>query len=391
MHSTQAHIMIVDDIAENLQVIGNILHEKGFETSFAQDGKQAIDILNDIAPDLILLDVAMPGMDGFEVCHYLKNNPRTKDIPIIFLTARTDTDSMLHGFNLGAADYVTKPFSAQELLARVNTHVQLKYQRNQLEKVNEWLEIKVKERTLELESANIKLETANNQLIQLDKLKSEFLALISHEIRTPLNGIKVPLQLLKSRVENKNLVQLIDILDESATRLENFSLKAIEITKLKSGTYAYEFRNSNANELIEFSLISTQQKLSEKNIQIVFDQNKEYLIYGDPTLIVKCLDNLIDNACKFSNNNDSVEIVVSKPNKTSTQIRITDKGTGFSDDALQNAFKLFSTNDERSDSHLGLGLFHSQLIMEVHKGTITIDNSKNTGACVTLNFPDKTN
>ena len=125
MENSISHILIVDDIGENLQVLGNILSKEGFDTSFALDGKQALSIIEDTLPDLILLDISMPIMDGFEVCGILKRGERTRNIPIIFLTAKTEIDNMVHGFSLGADDYVTKPFNTLELLARVRAHVEL--------------------------------------------------------------------------------------------------------------------------------------------------------------------------------------------------------------------------------------------------------------------------
>ncbi|HNI90174.1 MAG TPA: response regulator, partial [Leptospiraceae bacterium] len=126
MEKSPTHILIVDDVGENLQVLGNILSKEGFDTSFALNGKQAVSIVEDTMPDLILLDIAMPVMDGFEVCKLLKSQENTKAIPIIFLTAKTEMDNMIHGFSIGAADYVTKPFNTLELLARVRAHVELK-------------------------------------------------------------------------------------------------------------------------------------------------------------------------------------------------------------------------------------------------------------------------
>ncbi|MCK4819491.1 response regulator, partial [bacterium] len=119
-------ILIVDDIPKNLQVLGNILSHEGYKFEFSTDGKKALDWTKNKNFDLILLDVMMPEMSGFEVCERLKANPETSDIPIIFLTARTDTESIVKGFNLGAVDYITKPFNESELLSRVSTQVTLK-------------------------------------------------------------------------------------------------------------------------------------------------------------------------------------------------------------------------------------------------------------------------
>jgi DNA-binding response OmpR family regulator len=128
-----ANILIVDDIPSNIRLMASILDEHGYSVSYAQNGQHAIDLCNRVYFDLILLDVMMPGMDGFEVCEALKKIETTRDVPIIFLTARTDQDSILKGFDAGGVDYVTKPFNEKELLVRIRTHLDLKQTRDALE------------------------------------------------------------------------------------------------------------------------------------------------------------------------------------------------------------------------------------------------------------------
>ncbi len=135
----QPIILIVDDVSINLQVLGNILKKSGYKISAALSGKQALTIIENTKPDLILLDIMMPEMDGFEVCKILKSKPETKDIPIIFLTAKTEKQDVIDGINLGAVDYVTKPFNSTELLARVNNHIELKLSKDELQRVNKEL------------------------------------------------------------------------------------------------------------------------------------------------------------------------------------------------------------------------------------------------------------
>jgi DNA-binding response OmpR family regulator len=125
-------ILVVDDNQENLKVVSNFLKEMNYKIALALDGDNALQIVRENKIDLILLDIMMPGMDGFEVCEILKENPETKDIPVIFLTARTETDDIVKGFQLGGVDYITKPFNKEELYARVNTHMQLKLIRDGL-------------------------------------------------------------------------------------------------------------------------------------------------------------------------------------------------------------------------------------------------------------------
>ena len=126
MSKTSKLILVVDDNSENRKILGNLLTKNGYEVGSASDGFKALKFIENILPDLILLDVMMPGMDGFEVCRKIKNDLTTKNIPIIFLTAKTNTEDIVKGFKLGGVDYVSKPFNSEELLARVNTHIELK-------------------------------------------------------------------------------------------------------------------------------------------------------------------------------------------------------------------------------------------------------------------------
>ena len=137
MDKSSSLILIVDDNLQNLKVLGNTIKEEGWPLAVASSGKQALDFLKKRKPSLILLDIMMPEMDGYEVCEQIKENPDTCEIPIIFLTAKNDSESVVKGFDVGAVDYVSKPFNAQELLSRVNTHLELQYSKQQLQEKNE--------------------------------------------------------------------------------------------------------------------------------------------------------------------------------------------------------------------------------------------------------------
>jgi PAS domain S-box-containing protein len=156
-------ILIVDDVPKNIQVIGTILREKGFLVSIAQSGSQALNTVEQSRPDLILLDILMPGMDGFETCRCLKKNSATKDIPVIFLSALSDPIDKVKGLNIGAVDYVTKPIDSEELLARINTHLTIQSLRCELEDINVTLEEKVRLRTQELARKNEALQESERQ------------------------------------------------------------------------------------------------------------------------------------------------------------------------------------------------------------------------------------
>jgi two-component system sensor histidine kinase/response regulator len=307
--SSEPAILIVDDNPQNLQVLGKILQENKYVIEFAISGDVALVWLKKRQFDLILLDINMPGMDGFEVCRKIRSNPELNNMPVIFLSAESERESILKGFELGAQDYITKPFDARELLVRVRTHLALKNSLEKLEKLNKSLEEKVNERTQQLKETNEKLEITNIKLLELDRAKADFLHLISHEIRTPLNGILGPLELLKEPADARDIADLVEILDTSVKRLERFSLNALLITRLKTKQFEIRKDRIHLSNLINEVLDEEKEKFHSKNIQVKRNYNISLdLISGEAELIKTCISNILNNAVRFSPENSTIEI-----------------------------------------------------------------------------------
>jgi Osmosensitive K+ channel histidine kinase len=384
--SSQSAILIVDDNPQNLHILAKILQENNYEIEFATNGEAALGWIKDRKFDLILLDINMPGMDGFEVCRQIRSNPVMDNIPVIFLSAETDRGSILKGFDLGAQDYVTKPFDSRELLARVRTHLLLKDSLEKLKNLNKTLEEKVDERTRQLKEANVKLEALNLRLIDLDKAKSDFLNLISHEIRTPLNGILGPLELLKLPVSASEIRELVELLDLSVKRLEHFSLNALLITRLKTKQYEIKKEKIDLSKLITELLNEETEKFQLKHIQVKREANLYLgLIPGEAEMIKKCISNILDNAVRFSPDNSTIEIDTYVDAQTII-CEIKDNGKGFATGTLDRIFELFTTGDEYKDNSIGIGLPIAKMIMEGHGGSIIVGNNPGGGAYVKLLF-----
>lgn len=381
MHS----ILIVDDTPNNIQVLGTILKNEDFQVEFATNGRQALNWVDKKSFDLILLDVMMPIMSGFEVCETIRKNENLDDIPIIFLTARTDKESIIAGFDIGAQDYITKPFDAKELLARVKTHLDLKKSKEKLKSINVWLEEKVKERTQKLQISNELLETANYELLELDNQKAEFLRLISHEIRTPLNGIVGFADLIRDELQNENISQLIDIMSHSVKRLEKFSKMALLITELRTRKIVLDIAIADLGSITDEVLNENSENITIKNIRTIIDlPNDGIQVQCDQELIKKCIENIIDNAIKYTPNEGVIHIS-SNQNSKYISLIIKDEGSGISKGKMKNLFTLFSP-DYHVDQNTGLGLAITKLIMETHKGSVKIYNSSDAGAVVELIF-----
>lgn len=374
-------ILVVDDNMKNIKVLGNILREKKYIIGYAVNGLQAVELLiKDNDYDLVLLDVDMPVMNGYEACETIKMSEKLKEIPVIFLTAFNDNQKILKGFDIGAQDYITKPYNAQELLKRVDTHLQLKYKTDQLKMMNSILEQKVNERTKELTLANERLEL-------LDKAKSDFLVLISHEMRTPLNGIVGFSELLKSMVQDPELKKFTDYLLDSAERLTRFSEMALLITSLKLNNYDFFIENFSLDSLLNNVINNLQNKINEKALKIVRQLNTDnYNIAIDESLMRFSVKSILENAIHYSNVGESIIISVSQ-DKNYIKLSIRDFGPGFSDEAMAKIFEIFTIVDIWHHTEgLGLSLATIKMITELHKGIIEAKNM-NKGAEVSLFIP----
>ncbi len=369
-------ILMVDDTPKNLQVLGNTLKNENYKLEFATSGIRAIEWLEKKTFDLILLDVMMPEMSGFEVCEHIRKDKKYNDLPIIFLTAKTDKESIVKGFEIGAQDYVTKPFDTKELLARVKTQLDLKFNKEKLTSLNKLLEQKVEERTSELNETNIKLDKANQELRKLDKTKNEFLRMISHEIRTPLNGILGPLDLLKDKIESDELMQLVTILDASVDKLEEYSNKALKITELKSEKESDKIHDVDLKELLEFCVIELSNQFKERNIILKLNHSDDQIkIKGDYDNLLDyfkiTLSNLLPNYDKkegeiiitYTSKDDKISIFLNC-NKIKSSIK-----------NLSQLFDIIET-DEDDMHHPGMDVYLSKLILTSHHGEVKISGSE---------------
>lgn len=380
-------ILIVDDTPQNIQILGTILKNEKYQVEFATNGMQAIKWIENKNFDLILLDVMMPGMTGFEVCEIIRNQKEMDDVPIIFLTAKADKDSVVAGFDIGAQDYVTKPFDAKELLARVRTQLELKHSKERLKLVNAWLEEKVKERTLELEESNRKLEDANEELLELDNQKAEFLNLISHEIRTPLNGIVGIWDLIQDELKNEELRDLIDVMGVSVERLEKFAKTALIITELRTHKKELNKSELNLGSFVSEMLTGSENELNARNIKANLAlPGEDVMIMCNPELIRTCYKKIMGNAIRFSPEDSTIYISVYRENDL-VSWTITDEGPGFNEKVLKNMFKLFTPGHQHTDKNEGLDMALVKLIMEAHHGDAIVSNTPGKGARVELVFP----
>jgi two-component system, sensor histidine kinase and response regulator len=381
-------ILIVDDNPKNLQVLGKLLQYENFEVEFAIDGQSALDWMEAKKFDLMLLDINMPVISGFEVCKKIRSNPKFDKMPIIFLTADIDRESILKGFELGAQDYVTKPFDSRELIMRVKTHLSLKNSREKLEELNLSLEDKVKERTAELLIAKEKAE-------ETDRLKTVFLNNLSHELRTPMNGILGFINLLKKpELEEEKKEKYIEIVNISAERLLDTMDELVVISRIEAGDNMLHITSFDLNQEMHFQFAFFKPKADKKAIQLLcsnkIDSNAA-IIKSDKIKIASILTNLINNAIKFTNKG-TVEFGNYIENDNLV-LFVKDTGVGIPTNRLEAIFERFVQADTRltrEHEGLGLGLSITKAYVEALGGKIAVESEKGKYSVFTVTLPYNT-
>jgi two-component system sensor histidine kinase/response regulator len=392
-HSAKKYeILIVDDIPSNLNFLSEVLHVEGIGVMLATTGAGAIEIARYKLPDLILLDIAMPVMDGYEVCEKLKADPVTRDIPVIFLTARTEPEDILKGFKTGAVDYILKPFNATELIARAKTHLELRDKTEELKSINSRLEEEVRQRTAEiseanrnLTDANLKLEKAYDELSNLDKAKDEFIRHINHELRTPLQGIHGFTLILEDIVESPEQKEYIQSINSLVKRLVKLSEISLLFTEIKAKNYKITLKPVSLKHSIN-QILEIFRKDREK-ISVVHSYPEENVyVRADQRLMNTCLELIIDNALKYTSDDGKV-IIRTFRNEDLAGIEVTDDGPGFTPKALESLYELFSADNLRYRSHgFGVGLATAKIILDTLCAKLDVSNLPEKGAVVRMVF-----
>ncbi len=305
-NSQNSVILVVDDTPKNIQVLGKILEEKEYEIIVAQSGQQALKVVEKILPDLILLDVMMPEIDGFEVCKRLKNDSRTKSIPIIFLTAKIEIEDVIKGFDLGAVDYITKPFNPKELLRRVETHLELRKKSENLERSNR-----------------------NNR---------ELVHILCHDLTNPVSFIDGVLQLCD---QDPSIFQEMR---KGLWTAVNNSLDIIRQVKkmqaLAEGKYDLELEPIFLKLHFEESIQILKPKLIDKNLEIVIDIDDDLKVVVERTSFSNSvINNLLTNAIKFSYPNTKIH-VSAVHERDQVTLSIKDEGMGIPKDLLNDLFSV---------------------------------------------------
>ncbi|MCP4700598.1 MAG: response regulator [Gammaproteobacteria bacterium] len=373
-----ATLLLVDDIPEALKILSTFLTKVGFKILVAETGKKALQSAEHVLPDLVLLDVMMPDMDGFEVCRVLKSQESTRDIPIIFTTALEDMVDKVKGFSLGAVDYITKPLQGADVLARVITHLKLHRLQQQLEAQA----VELQRRSDVAEQARREAETAN-------LAKSEFLANMSHEIRTPMNAVIGFSQLLAMLITDKKHQDYLQSIQTAGNSLLTLINDILDLSKIEAGKLEMRYEETNPRMIFEEIKQIFTLKLSTKKLEFItdIDEGLPATLVLDEIRLRQVLLNLVGNAVKFTEKGritlSARKIRQVHDRKMDLVINVEDTGFGIPEDQQALIFEPFRQQNGQNTAKYGgtgLGLSISRRLVEMMNGELSVKSAVGTGS-----------
>ena len=365
-------VLIVDDNTKIMAIAEVHLKKEGLEVLCVEDGKSALKSARQEKPDLILLDVDMPDMSGFEVCQVLKDDAELVMIPVVFLTAADDNESRVRGLDLGAVDYVTKPFDSFELRARVRAALRTKQLQDQLATMNLELEERVDQRTEEIK--------------QLLEQKDAFVNQLSHDLKTPLTPLVALLPMVAERTEDVESKKMLDLIMNNVDYMRNLTERTLQLAQLNSPEVSLRVEKVDLASEIRNTIESLSSVFKENGIEIVNNTTTPLDIEADRMLIKELIHNLVSNTIKYTNG-DGVVTFGSFLKDDNVEISIKDTGIGMTIEQQKRIFEEFyKADDSRTDrSSTGLGLTICKRIVENHGGSIRAE-SQGSGHGTSVHF-----
>lgn len=390
---TRQTILIVDDVLSNVQILFDSLQED-YEVQFAISGEEALELIEEETPDLILLDVKMPGMSGHDVLAILRANEATSETPVIFVTADNSQTGELVGLYLGADDYVSKPFVLPLLKLRI---------RNLLERARLRRELKLQRDHLahQVELRTAQLKEARDQAVRANAIKTEFLTNMSHEMRTPLNGILGMATLGLRRVNaapQEKIARYFQVIAESGRQLLDLVTELLDVSKLERGILTFQQEAVVPATLVEVQLEELKPQIEAKKLKVECSlaQAPQTLV-ADSYRIGQVIGHLLNNAVKYSPEGETIRVALTAcdlgTGRSIPGLRfvVKDRGCGIPESEMDAIFERFaqSSRTRTGAGGVGLGLAFSRDIVAHHQGQIRAYNNTDLGATFEVLLPLK--
>lgn len=364
------YFLLVDDLEENLLSLEALLRREGLITLKARSGREALELLlhHDVA--LALLDVQMPGMDGFELAELMRGTERTKRVPIIFLTAgAADRQRRFRGYEAGAVDFLHKPVEPDVLRSKANVFFELERQRLLLQHQHEELQKKSAENEALLQESQKYTEV----LKDADKRKNEFLATLAHELRNPLAPIRNGLHILRMASPSTNAAEIRDMMDRQLTHLVRLIDDLLDVSRVSQGKIDLRYEQVTVQDVLKSAVETSQPLIEAGRHKLTIDMPDEKLwLNADLTRLAQVVSNLLNNAAKYTPAGGKINLSVHLHGDR-IEIRVVDNGVGIPAHMLSKVFDLFTQVDNdiaRSQGGLGIGLALARRLIDMHKGTI---------------------
>ena len=381
-----ATVLVVEDSLLNREALREFLEDAGYRVLEAADGVEGLEQVRLGKPDLVLLDIRMPRLDGLEACRRIKRNPATVFLPVVMITALEGLEDRIAAVEAGADDFLTKPFNSIELATRVRSLLRVKRLNDDLEVYRRDLEQRVIERTA-------LLRRALDDLRELDRLKAEFVGRVSHELRTPLLHIKSYLDLLADAAMGPltpSQTRGLDIATQATLQLERL---VADIVDLGSAQVArLDLRPTPLPQVVEEALETVRQTATPHHVAIAAEVPETLpAVLADPQALTRCVRHLLDNAVKFSPERSAVE-VRAEPADDGSHIRVSvrDHGVGIPPNQLGMVFQSFFQVDgsaTRSYSGVGAGLALVKLLLEAQGSSIHVESEVGQGSVFYFELP----
>jgi len=362
----QGNILVVDDVVENLTLLSSMLGEQGYEVRPVADGPMALQTVDVEPPDLILLDINMSPLNGYEVCQRLKQNPRTKDIPVIFVSALDEALDKVRAFELGAVDYVTKPYQLPEVLARVRTHLQLR-------------------------RAQLALQDSYERLRELEGLRDDLVHMVVHDLRSPLSALIYNLSFMRDGLTGKVPSEVLDDVaagEAAARMMVGMANDLLDVSRLEHDRLPTQPTHEDLLEVVRGAVENVRRIQAGRAVLI--EGAGPVRGWFDAALIRRVVENLVSNGLKHTPEAHPLRIEVFGNEELRVVVR--DQGGGVPQEYREKIFDKFGTSQARQGQayhSAGLGLAFCKLAVEAHGGSIGVDCSTGIGSAFWFVIPSQ--
>jgi signal transduction histidine kinase len=355
-------ILVVDDTPANLQLLSGMLKDRGCKVRPVSSGQEALQAARRIPPDLILLDINMPEMNGYEVCQRLKADPELKDIPVLFISALNETADKVKAFGAGGVDYVIKPFQFAEVDARVQTHLELRRQKRALQESYE-------------------------RLKELERLRDSLTHMIVHDMRSPLSAIVASLELLQTVMpaQPSDLASMLRAARSSAAMLTEMVAQLLDISRLEAGQMPLHKTQCDLTKTAQGVIDSLAASTAGRHLRLSAPEPVPALCDAD--IVRRIISNFLGNALKFTPREGEISTSVTRE-KTAVRVAVKDNGAGIPPQYHQKIFEKFGQVDGKEKKlGIGLGLTFCKLAVEAHGGRIGLESQVSQGSTFWFTLP----